>query len=401
MLNISAIKTWIQTFLLPIFIFIFSTSVSFAEKLHPDAIINEGSSSQSRYISSLEAAINDYKKIAENGGWPAFPIGNTIKKEVKDTRIPTVRQILSVMGDYHLEDTVDSETMDEALVEAVKKFQIRHGLEADGAIGKKTQAALAVTAQFRIAQMQATLERMREMPDFGERYILVNIAGYYLQAVDKNTTAITSRIIVGTPKNSTPLFHSEITSINFNPKWHVPVSIARNEFMEKLREDPEYFIKGDYVIKDNHGETINAEEIDWENHTGEIYKFVQNEGDKNALGKVKFSLPDTNSIYLHSTGSPKLFNKPERALSHGCIRVEMARDLVYFVMENRNGWNEERISKLYDGSASRIITVEPVPVYTVYWTSWVDETTKQPYFYPDIYGRDKKRISEILAENKS
>lgn len=389
MYNISAIKTWIQSFLLPIFIFIFSSTLTFAENSQSEAINESDSSSSNRYINSLETVISDYKKIAENGGWPSLPNGKPIKMHAKDTRIPVVRQILSVMGDYHLEYTVDSETLDEALVEAIKKFQIRHGLEADGAIGKKTQAALAVPVQFRIAQMQANLERMREMPDFGERYILVNIAGYYLQAVDKNTTAITSRIIVGTPKNATPLFHSEITDVSFNPQWHVPERIARDELMEKLREDPEYFIKGDYMIKDHNGETVNATEIDWENHSGKSYRFVQRAGDKNALGKVKFSLPDTNSIYLHSTGSPKLFNKPERALSHGCIRVEMARDLVYFVMENRNGWNEERISKLYDSSTSRIISVEPVPVYTVYWTSWVDETTKRPYFYVDIYGRDK------------
>lgn len=401
MYNISAIKTWIQSFLLPIFIFIFSSTITFAENLQPEAINESGSSSSNQYINSLETAISDYKKISENGGWPSLPNGKPIKMYAKDTRIPVVRQILSVMGDYHLEEEVDSETLDETLAESVKKFQARHGLEVDGALGVKTQAALSVPVEFRLAQMQATLERMHEMPNLGERYVLVNIPGFYLKAVDKNTTTINSRIIVGAPKNATPLFHREITDVSFNPAWHVPERIARNEFMGKLRDNPNYFVKGNYSITDNNGDAINVAEIDWENQPKSHYKFVQRAGNGNALGKVKFNLPDTDSIYLHSTGSPKLFNKSERALSHGCIRVEMARELAYFVMSGMTGWDEERITKLYDSNKSRILPVEPVQVYLAYWTSWVDETTKQPHFNADIYGRDKKRVSEILAEIKN
>ncbi len=171
--------------------------------------------------------------------------------------------------------------------------------------------------------------------------------------------------------------------------------------MGKLRDDPDYFVKGNYVIKDGGGEVINAEDIDWDNQSGETYKFVQRSGSGNALGKIKFNLPDTNNIYLHSTGTPKLFAKAYRALSHGCIRVEKARELAHFVMNGMEGWNDEKIDKFYDGSQSKIVTVEPVEVYLSYWTSWVDDATKQPHFYADVYGRDKKRVAEILEEMKA
>ncbi len=397
--NIYTIKSWIQSFFLPMFIFIFSSAASFAEDVHPETISPPATIISNRYTASLETAIADYKKIAENGGWPSFPTGKTVKIGAQDTRIPTVRKILAIMGDYN-EPENDSKELDKPLAEAIKNFQSRHGLDADGSLGKKTQSALAIPVEFRLAQMQATLERMREMPDLGERYVLVNIPGYYLQAVDKNTTAITSRIIVGAPRNATPLFNRPITDVSFNPAWHVPEKIARNEMMGKLRTNPDYFTKGNYVIKNSDGEEVNVSEINLEENS-DHYSFVQRPSSSNALGKVKFNLPDTDNIYLHSTGSPKLFNKAERDLSHGCIRVEMARELAFFVMSGLTGWTEERIAKLYDSNISKILPVTPVQVYLAYWTSWVDETTKRPHFHPDIYGRDKKRVSEILSELQS
>ncbi len=394
---IDNIKIWIAYFLLPIFIFVFSTIVAFAENATQKSPSESSENGADHYITSMEKMIGEYQKIVENGGWPHFKTGKAIKIGAKDTRIPIIRQILAVTNDYQNTETQYSEILDKELAEAVKIFQARHGLDTDGAIGAKTQAALAVSAEARLAQLHATLERMHEMPDLGERYVLVNVPGFYLKAVDKNTIALTSRIIVGTPKNATPLFHRPITDVSFNPQWHVPDRIARDEFISKIRSTPDYLEKGNYIVKNRDGGIVNASEVDWENESGHNYKFVQRSGDGNALGKVKFNLPNTNNIYLHSTGSPKLFAKSERALSHGCIRVEMAKELAYFVMSGLNGWNDERISKLYDSSTSRIMKVIPVPVYLAYWTSWVDESTGKVHFQNDIYGRDKKRVNEIIA----
>lgn len=407
MSSITTIKGWLKYLLIPACLLAFSSTLVLSENLptEPETTCETDCKAANRHTEILETAIHNYQDIYAKGGWEHFPLGKSIKIHGKDSRVPILRRILSVMGDYKVETEdsaeVDVEILDENLSEAVKKFQERHGLEIDGAIGKKTQVALAVPVEFRIAQMKATLERMQDMPELNKRHVLVNIAGFYLEAVDNNKTIINSRIIVGKPRHATPLFHRDIIEVSFNPQWHVPASIARNEMMGKLRDEPEYFTKGNYVIRDSDGEVINAEEIDWENQSDETYKFVQRAGSGNALGKIKFNLPDTNNIYLHSTGSPKLFAKAERALSHGCIRVEKARELAYFVMDGMEGWNVERIDKLYDGSQSKILSVDPVEVYLVYWTSWVDEATKKPYFYTDVYGRDKKRVTEILETMKN
>ncbi len=411
MYNIYTIKRRIQSFLLPAFIFTLfaSTAITFASSfpsMREANIQNETPhaipKNENQYAIKMETAINNYKKIEQNGGWPSFKSGKIIKPGEKDDRIPAVRAILSVMGDYSSDEKTieksDGKIFDEALVEAVKRFQTRHGLDADGALGAKTQSALSIPVDLRIAQMQASLERMQAMPELSKRYVLVNIPGYYLKAVDDNNTVINSRIIVGKPQNATPLFNRPITDVSFNPAWHVPPKIARNEFIGKIRENPDYLENGNYIVKDRHGEIVDADEIDWENESGNNYKFVQLAGEKNALGKVKFNLPDTDNIYLHSTGSPKLFAKTERALSHGCIRVEMARELAYFVMQGLTGWDEERVSQLYDSDKTKTLKVAPVEVYITYWTSWIDEDSKQPHFSADIYGRDKKRVSEIWAE---
>ena len=407
MSNLPSIKNWLQYFLIPVCILVFSSTIVLSENVPPEAeaICESDCNIPNPRAELLNTAISQYQDIYAKGGWEHFPVGKNIRINNKDSRVPIARRILTVMGDYKIETDVeaeiDPEILDEHFAEAVKIFQERHGLEIDGAIGRKTQEALAVPVEFRIAQMKATLQRMQEMPALSKRYVLVNIAGFNLEAVDNNSTVINSRIIVGQPRHATPLFHRDIFEVSFNPQWHVPASIARNEMMGKLRDEPEYFTKGNYVIRDRDGEVINAEEIDWENQSDETYKFVQRAGSGNALGKIKFNLPDTNNIYLHSTGSPKLFAKAYRALSHGCIRVEKARELAHFVMGGMEGWNIERIDKLYDSSQSKIISVDPVEVYLVYWTSWVDSGTKQPYFYADVYGRDKKKVAEILESMKN
>lgn len=348
------------------------------------------SKTNATYIAALENAIIDYKVLAANGGWKNIKIGKSIKLNMHDERIPTIRETLTIMGDYKPTESNDSDKLDEALLEAVKHFQTRHGLEPDGAIGKKTQIALSIPAESRIEQMQRTIKKMEEMPDLGDRYILVNVAGYYLKAIDKNALTLNSRVIVGNIKNKTPLFHSEITDISFNPQWHVPQRIAREEIIKKQRQNTDYLSKGNYAVTNQDGETVDIENVNWNSSEANNYHYTQRSGEKNALGKVKFNLPDTDSIYLHSTGSPKLFTKAERALSHGCIRVAHARELIDFVLAGQEGWSAEKIAKSFDSSTTKTAKVaNPVPVHLVYWTSWVDDDSKQPYFFPDIYGKDK------------
>jgi murein L,D-transpeptidase YcbB/YkuD len=365
----------IQRFALFLLFVLFFVSNSYAQ-----------SATTMKYAVPLEVALHDYEQLAVKGGWEKFPVGKSIKIGMKDVRIPIVRQILSIMGDYQEKINLSNENLDDALGEAIKKFQIRHGLEPDGAIGKKTQAALAIPVESRIAQIKETLAHLYEIPDLGERYILVNVAGFFLKAVEKNQTIITSKIIVGNSQNHTPLFQSEIVEVIFNPEWHVPARIAREEVIKKQRENPNYLKKSNFMVKTKNGKIININDVDWDNTDGSVYKLVQRAGDGNALGKIKFNVPNVYGVYLHSTSTPKLFAKAQRDFSHGCMRVEMARELAYFVMNGVDGWDKAKIDKFYDGTASKFVEVPHVPVYVTYLTSWVDEDSKQLHFQDDVYG---------------
>ncbi|MEZ5691776.1 MAG: L,D-transpeptidase family protein [Rickettsiales bacterium] len=362
-----------------------------------------------KYIEPLQEVRNKYEKIKADGGWASFKLGKTIKPQMSDSRIPTIRSILSVMGDYKKEESKEDEetdteqsedVFDKRLVEAVKEFQKRHGLEIDGMIGKNTQAAMLVPVEFRIAQIEATLKRMQEMKELGGRYILVNIAGYYLSAVEDGEDIIKSKVIVGDVKNNTPIFNNKINHVSFNPPWYVPKSIASEEIMAKIKENPDFLTDGNYVVTDVYGDVIENQDIDAEVESGDYYRFKQLPGKGNTLGKVKFNVPNNHNIYLHSTKYPQLFNKTNRALSHGCIRVEKPKELTHFIMKGRSGWDSSRIDKTYDSDESKIVMIKEVPVHAVYWTAWVDEKSGKPYFYPDIYELEKDNINRIVRENK-
>lgn len=351
----------------------------------------------------LLAAQSRYEAIAKNGGWPAFEKGKPIKPGMSDARIATVRAILSATGDLQPQqqemrqamEENDAAMYDDVLQAAVERFQARHALKADGTIGRDTQEALAVPVEQRIAQIQATLERVHDtQPQGDERYILVNVPGFYLQAIENQKVAMTSRVIVGSPANATPLFSKEITDVNFNPSWHVPARIAAQELAAKERKNPGYLARSGFVLTDSDGSALSPDEVDWSQ--AHAYRFRQPPGAGNALGNIKFNLPNRYNVYLHGTSSPKLFDKDYRALSHGCIRVEQTKDLAHFVIKDVEHWGEEQIDRAYRGSASRTVRLDtPVPVYLVYWPVWVD-ASETVHFHPDIYKKQAARVAELM-----
>jgi murein L,D-transpeptidase YcbB/YkuD len=241
-----------------------------------------------------------------------------------------------------------------------------------------------VPVETRITQIAATIDRIRARPQAAEsRFILVNLPAYTLFAVDKGQTQLIMRVIIGNRKNHTPLFDNAVTDVIFNPQWHVPERIARKELTPKLREDPAYFVKAGFVVTQD-GEPIDPLHA---RPDDDKFTFRQLAGGENALGKIKFNIPDSDNIYLHSTATPRLFAKDDRALSHGCIRVEDPRALAYFMFDGKADWDKKRIDKTYDGDAERWVKVEATPVHLVYWTAFVD-AAGAAYFYPDVYGKD-------------
>lgn len=356
---------------------------------------------QTPEYTALKASYKQYQALAANGGWPAFSVGKTIKPGMSDARVASLRQILTLTGDLPATTTPaePGETYQGALVDAAKHFQERHGIEADGVLGSTTQQALAVPVGKRIEQMAMTLERMRWMPrDLGSRYVLVNVPGYRLRAV-AGDQQLAMKVIVGKPDTKTPMFSKEITDVILNPSWGVPGKIAVKEMLPKIRKNPGYLAKAGYTVTEN-GQAVDPSTIDWSSvgHGNFSYSFRQQPGDGNALGKVKFSIPNSDNIYLHDTSQRGLFAKAERSLSHGCVRLGDPKALTEFVLK-QEGWSAEKIETAYESSASRTIRVTPLPVHLVYWTSWVDEHGA-PHFSRDIYGMDKTLLASMTKPTR-
>jgi len=344
-------------------------------------------------VQALQKLMREYKELADNGGWAAWKVGKKLHQGDSDARIPALHQLLTVTGDYQSASGSAQNPLlyDATLATAVKHFQERHGLNADGELGKSTQTALAVPVEKRLAQIMATLERLHDASYAGEgKFILVNLPAYMLYGMEQGQPTLTMRVIIGNRQNHTPLFDKKVTDVVFNPPWSVPQRIARNELIPKLRANPSYFINAGFVVTQDgvpvDPMTANADSGD--------FSFRQRPGQKNALGKIKFNIPDSDNIYLHSTASPQLFAKEDRALSHGCVRLEKPEQLAHFVLRGEQGWDEAKIDHTYASNVQRNVAVSEIPVHLVYWTAFVDEQGSA-HFYDDVYNKNNAVIARL------
>lgn len=352
-------------------------------------------------LTALDHQVKRYETIVNNGSWPSFKKGSKITPGATNERVGTLREILTVMGDYKPNNTPigTSNFYDTVLQDAVMSFQIRHGLEPDGIIGASTQAALAVPAEDRLAALHVTADKIRTHALSGNTAptsILINIPAYTLYALEDQKVADTMKVIVGAPKNRTPLMENEITYLQFNPAWYVPSRIAANEMLPKIKNDPNYLNRSGYNLSQN-GTRVDPTSVNWEDYGRGNFPFsiVQPAGKGNALGKVKFHMPDSDAIYLHDTAKPQLFSEYDRALSHGCVRLENPLALAQFVLNHSNKMTAEEAEGIYNKSRQQRVALEtPVPVSIVYWTAWVDTQTNQPNFYRDVYSKDGALIVE-------
>lgn len=341
---------------------------------------------------SLQSALADYVAIAQRGGWPQIEAGPSLKPGMTDARTASLAKLLILTGDLKSDTAPTGTRYEGALVEAVKHFQEHHGLEADGAVGPATLAALNVPVQQRIDQIRVTLDQLRQLPDaLGDKYVLINLPAYRLSAVEHGKEVLNMNVVVGQPTRPTPGFTNAITQAVFNPTWSVPTRIAREDFPRKLQANPDFLAQNGFSVSQN-GVPVDVSEVNWQNVSS--YSLRQSSGHGNALGKIKFPLPDNQSVYLHDTAHRELFAQADRALSSGCIRLAHPEDLTQFVLNGNEGWDKERIERTYAATTPRTVSVKAVPVYAVYWTAWADKEGT-PYFYRDIYKRDGRVIAAL------
>lgn len=318
----------------------------------------------------LKQLLSLYREKKNQGEWPELPKGTTLKKGDKGPLVETLRTQL-IVQDFLPSQGQDSDVFDEPLEEVVKNYQALHGLEQDGKVGGTTLTALNTPLEKRIQSIIVSLERHRWFPTpLPSRYIQVNIPGFYLKAVDGGSPSFYMPIITGKEHLKTPVFNAPMTEIIFNPAWHVPASIARG-LLPKIQSNPEAYAQKGYHISEG---------------TSQI---VQSPGNANALGKIRFTIDSPFSVYLHGTSQQKLFEKANRSLSHGCIRVEDPHKLAEFALYDAEKWTSERIKHEASGTTTKRVKLEtPFPVFISYFTVFEDENGKMN-FVEDEYHQDK------------
>jgi len=337
----------------------------------------------------FRAALARYRGIQQHGGWQPVPEGPTLKPGITDARVLNLKQRLSVTGDMPASDPTSS--LFDANVEAgVKKFQQRHGLEADGIVGKSTIAAMNVPVQHHIDQIRVNLERARwVLHNLPDEYVLADIAGFGVSYLRNGEVIWESRAQVGKPYRSTPVFRSKITYLDINPTWTIPPTILKNDILPKLKKDPDYLRRMDMRVLTFGGEPVDESTIDWSKYPGAKFPYMirQSPGPKNALGRIKFMFPNKHAVYLHDTPSKSLFGKTARALSSGCIRIENPYEFGVLLLNN-DQWDKDRILATVDtGKTTTVSLDKPVTVILLYWT--VNTTEKgDVIFKNDIYNRD-------------
>lgn len=347
----------------------------------------------------LVEALRRYREVAARSDWPLVPPGALLRPGDDDVRVAAVRARLAV------EDGIGSRAathFDGRLEEAVRRFQARHGLTADGIVGEATVRAMNVPVSGRIRQITLNLERWRWLPrDLGPRYVTVNAADATLRVVEDDRTVLASRVVVGDLQHPTPVVQARLDAVVLNPKWNLPTSIAAREILPRLRANRRYLAENDIVIVDRRESDPFGLAVDWSTVSAEAFPFrlQQQPGPDNPLGRIKFDVPNRFDVYLHDTPARGLFARSVRTASHGCIRVERAQELAALVLADGTGrWTPERLAEAIAGGGSpRIPVARPLPVYILYWTAFVG-ANGLAQFRDDVYGRDGRLAAALAAE---
>lgn len=351
---------------------------------------------QTPHYKRLKKQLSLYRSLKKTRqDWTKLPKGLLLKPGMDDSYVHTLRQRLIESGDIRT-DAHQGSIYNGVLVHALKHFQMRHGLAVDGVLGKQSLAELNTSLTERIRQLEINLERRRWLPEkLGDYYVFVNLADQFLKVVrydqqeKRERTIHTAFTIVGKNHYRTPVFSKPMTYLEFNPNWNVPYSIATKEFLPKLKNNSTALAKHNIRLLQN-GREIAPQNIDWSRYNRRNFPFrlQQKSGPKNALGQVKFMLPNRYAIYLHDTPAKQLFSHPTRAFSHGCIRVQYPLDLANVLLSRQN-WNRTKIDKAVNKGKRRVVKLKrPIPVHITYFTAWVNKDGTL-HFRKDIYGRDK------------
>jgi murein L,D-transpeptidase YcbB/YkuD len=324
---------------------------------------------------ALAVAACRYRTLVDNGGWAALPPGPQLRAGDQSAQVAQLRARLAIEG-YGEGVAPQPDHFDAALGKALAAFQAHHGLPEDGMLGLGTRRELDVSAEERLAQIDANLERWRWLPhDLPADRVEVDVGGAEAVLFKDAAATLRMKAVVGDPRHRTPMFVSKLEAVVFNPPWIVPDSIAQAEILPKAAKDPGYLARHDFAYVEG--------------------RLEQLPGPKNALGALKFDLPSPFGVYLHDTPTKSAFARSVRALSHGCMRLEKPRELAVALL-GAQGWTSDDVMRAVESRETRRVGLKTsTPLYVLYWTVVID-MAGEAEFRPDVYGWDRK-LNNALA----
>jgi murein L,D-transpeptidase YcbB/YkuD len=366
----------------------------------------KGSGTLTATIHSLEPKVKAYyllkdgiKKFLDSFDNRAYTFVPSPSKD--RTKYKQLLQKRLYEGGFIATDSIPADSVQ--LSQALKRFQERKGLEADGKIGNETLLALNTSDRERFVRIAITLDRFKMLPpEMPERYVWVNLPAFSLQVWDHDSIKIVSRIVCGKPATRSPVLTSAIAELITYPKWTIPSSIIEKEVLPGVKKNPKYFQKKGFGLFDNKGNEINPDSVDWSKFKKSIpYHVIQGSGDANALGVLKFNFYNKYAVYLHDTNERYLFGRNDRAMSHGCIRVQAWQQLATYVVEHDNSDGKaslrmDSIQHWLKKKEKHSISIRnKLPLFIRYLTC--EGKNGNIVFYNDIYGEDKKLAEKYFA----
>ena len=346
----------------------------------------------------ISAAMLSYSTLEVRGGWPALP-ADVVKLAPGSSgpEVALLRERLAITDDLPPQHA-SGDVFDANLTAAIRRFQSRHGLEDTGTIGQRTLAALNVPVTRRLRQLAASLDRLAGMDfTFGERYVVVNIPAAVTEAVENGRVARRHAAIVGKPDRPSPTLTTHLTAVNLNPTWTVPLGIFKKDIRTKMRRDPGYVARMHMRVLDGSGREIDPSSVNWQSDGAPNFTVRQDSGTWNALGAVRFDMPNPHSVYLHDTNNRSLFSADYRFQSSGCARIENPRDLAVWLLQGQSDWSRARIdAAIATGQRQDIRLTHKVPVAWVYLTGWVTRDSVV-HFRDDIYNHDTAPSRALVA----
>jgi len=345
----------------------------------------------------INQAMLSYSAIEVRGGWPALAKVN-LSPGQSGPEVAALRARLAITDDLPAE-VADGDAYDMMLTEAVKRFQIRHGLPETGSVGRQTLEALNVPVKTRIRQLAASLDRLNGMNfTFGQRYVVVNIPAAVAEAIEDGKVTRRYVTVVGKVDRPSPTLTTHITAVNLNPTWTVPLSILKKDIVTKMRKDPNYVARLKMRVLDGAGNEIDPQSVDWTSDRTPNFTVRQDSGDGNALGSVRIDMPNPHSVYMHDTNHKEFFSADYRFQSSGCTRVEGVRDLAAWILKDNANWSRREIdAEIATAKRTTLRLARPIPVAWIYLTGWAspDGTIN---FRNDVYNLDPKPANQFMVQ---